>query len=42
LGRFTLTAAQLKAADMDQNGVVDTADHQRIKSYFLGTYNLAK
>jgi hypothetical protein len=42
LGRFTLTAAQLKAADMDQNGVVDAADHQRIKSYFLGTYNLTK
>jgi hypothetical protein len=39
-GEFSLDAFEAIAADVDQNGVIDTTDYLRIKAYFLDIYNL--
>jgi hypothetical protein len=39
-GNFRLDSFEAVAADVDENGVIDTTDYLRIKAYFLNIYNL--
>jgi hypothetical protein len=40
LGTFALSDAENKAADVDGNDIIDTTDYMRVKSHFIGAYDL--
>jgi hypothetical protein len=38
LGEYDMNEDEFWAADVDQNGVIDTTDYIRIKAHFVGDY----